>query len=203
VKQICKTGQSLHAKSIDEASRACYNNRNPPDEVNKVTNPRKPLRLNVGFLINAPIGVYREFYFDSITVQADEDISIGAVEGEAKISRTPQGLLVQGKFSGETRLGCVRCLGEYQQALAWEFTELYAFDSRSETESGLIIPEDAHIDLESLVRDFALLEFPIKPLCRAECKGLCPVCGENLNDKDCGHRPEADIPFTTLKDLLN
>jgi uncharacterized protein len=70
------------------------------------------------------------------------------------------------------------------------------------TESGLLAPEDGQIDLEPLLREYALLEIPISPLHSPDCKGLCPVCGENLNKTDCGHRPEPDSPFAVLKDLL-
>ena len=171
--------------------------------MNKVANPRKPLRLNVGFIINAPIGYSRDFDFEIPLLKAGEDLSLADFRGQARIGRTPQGLLVQGSFSGTVPLECVRCLSDYQQALQWEFTELYAFNRKSVTESGLIVPEDAHIDLQPLVREFALLEFPIKPLCKPDCKGLCTVCGENLNERDCGHRPDEDSPFAALKQLLD
>ena len=167
-----------------------------------MTNPRKPLRLNVGFIISAPIGYYRDFDFDLATLR-DDDLELSDVQGSAKISRTPQGLLVQGNFSGTTTLECVRCLNDYEQPLSWEFTELFAFTQKSMTDSGLLVPEDAHIDLQPLVREFALLEYPIKPICREDCKGLCPECGQNLNEMDCGHRPESDSPFSALKQLLD
>lgn len=168
-----------------------------------MTNPRKPLRLNIGFLITSPIGVYRDFLFEHDQIDLGEDLSLTSFGGVAKISRTPQGLLVQGQFQGQTGMDCVRCLKAYSQALAWEFTELYAFDRRSMTESELLVPENGHIDLEPLVREYAILEFPIMPLCREDCKGLCPQCGQDLNEKDCGHRPESDSPFSILKDLLD
>jgi uncharacterized protein len=166
-----------------------------------VTNPRKPFRLNVGFIINAETGFNRDFDF-YLPIFKDDDLALAEVEGLAKISRTPQGLLVQAEFTGATNLECVRCLSEYAQKLKWEFTELYAFKRENITESGLLVPEDAHIDLQPLVRDFAILEIPIKPLCREDCKGLCMECGQNLNEKDCGHRPAADSPFSVLQSLL-
>lgn len=171
--------------------------------MNKVSNPRKPLRLNVGFIINAQIGFSRDFDFDLPLLKAGEDLTLADFRGLVKITRTPQGLLVQGNFTGNAKQECVRCLSEYDHPLTWEFLELYAFDRKSVTESGLIVPEDAHIDLQPLVREFALLEFPIKPLCKSDCKGLCVVCGENLNERDCGHRPENDSPFAALKQLLD
>ena len=170
--------------------------------MNKVANPRKPLRINVGFIINAPIGYNRDFDFFFPQFR-DNDLEIVDVEGQVNVGRTPQGLIVQGNFIGKTRLECVRCLSGYDQALKWEFTELYAFKEENVTDSGLIVPDDAHIDLQELVREFAILEIPIKPLCREDCQGLCQECGQNLNEKDCGHRDEPDSPFLALKKLLD
>jgi uncharacterized protein len=170
--------------------------------VSIVTNPRKPLRLNIGFLINSPIGVSRDFLFDSLTITSDDGVVIESIEGVAKISRTPQGLLVEGRFEGIVCLECARCLVEYQHRLGWEFTELYAFTHDNITDSGLLVPDDAHIDLQTLVHDFALVEIPITPICKPGCLGLCVECGQNLNEKDCGHRPPNDSPFSALKDLL-
>ena len=167
-----------------------------------MTNPRRPLRLNVGFLINATIGTSRDFNFDYETIRLGDDLSVREFTGVARFSRTPQGLLLQGEFEAETDLDCVRCLDSFSQPLKWSVTDLYAFDRRNMTESGLLVPEDGQIDLEPLLREYALLEFPISPVCKPDCKGLCPVCGENLNKTDCGHRPEVATSFAALKDLL-
>jgi uncharacterized protein len=167
-----------------------------------LSNPRRPFRLNVGFLINATIGTSRDFNFDYETMRLGDDLSVRDFMGGARFSRTPQGFLLQGEFSANTDLECVRCLETYTQLLKWTVTDLYAFDKRNMTESGLLAPEDGQIDLEPLLREYALLEIPISPLHSPDCKGLCPVCGENLNKIDCGHRPDPDSPFAVLKDLL-
>jgi uncharacterized protein len=83
---------------------------------------------------------------------------------------------------------CVRCLVEFQQSLHAQFSELYAFNSRSASESGLIVPDDGNIDLAPLVREYMLLEVPIRPLCRPDCKGLCIICGSDLNTEPCEHQ---------------
>lgn len=168
-----------------------------------MSNSRKPLRLNVGFLINSTIGINREFLFEAISVASEDGLVVSDIEGKAKVSRTPQGLFVEGDFSGNISLTCVRCLCDYIQPMRWEFDELFAFSRDNITDSGLLIPDDAHIDLYPLVHDFAFIEVPIQPICSPDCKGLCIECGQNLNEKDCGHRPEPDSPFAAIKDLLN
>ena len=166
-------------------------------------NLRKPFRFNVGFIIHEEVGYNHDFPFEFEEIILD-DLELRKFEGIANVGKTPQGLILQADFSAETSLNCVRCLTDFEHEFDWSFTELYAFDKRSETESGLIIPEDAHLDLADLLREYALLEIPINTVCKPDCKGLCPQCGQNLNEKDCGHRPEqSDSPFAVLKDLLD
>jgi uncharacterized protein len=169
-----------------------------------VSDPHHPLRLNVGFLISAAIGTNRDFTFDYERMSLGDDLILSDFGGTARFSRTPQGLLLQAGFHGCVVLECVRCLTEYKQLLAWEFTDLYAFDRRSVSESNLLVPETGQIDLAPLLREYAFLEFPIRPICKPDCKGLCPICGANLNEADCGHsRAGSDSPFTALREWFD
>jgi uncharacterized protein len=165
-------------------------------------NPRKPFRINVGFIVHEEVGFTTEIPFELEKVKI-EDLELKNLVGKVDIGRTPQGLVVQGAFEADTRLECVRCLQEFIYPLEWSLTELYAFNRKSVSESGLLLPEDAHIDLAPLLREYALLEVPINPLHDPGCKGLCPVCGQDLNIRDCGHRSDdSDSPFAKIKDLL-
>jgi len=165
-------------------------------------NPRKPFRINVGFIIHEEVGYSHEIPFEYEKAKL-EDLELKNFEGLVHIGRTPQGLIVQGKFSGDTTLECARCLNDFVHALEWEITELYAFNKKSVSETGLMLPDDAHIDLAPLMREYALLEVPINPLHTPDCKGLCIECGQDLNVEDCGHSQESDdSPFAVLKNLL-
>jgi uncharacterized protein len=165
--------------------------------------PKHPFRINVGFIVHEEVGFSAQFPFEFDKVTLGGDLTLTDFSGAADIARTPQGLLVTGPFSARTTAECARCLKMFDQQLHWDMTELYAFKEKSMSESGLMVPEDAKIDLEPIIRDYALLEIPISPLCRPDCKGLCPVCGQDLNVRDCGHRPENDgSPFSSLKELL-
>ncbi len=151
---------------------------------------RFPLRINVGFLINAPISTSRAIKFDLPAINLGGDLNLQKLTGKVELTRTPKGILVQARFSTSYHAECVRCLDEYDQQLETDFNELYAFHANSVTESGLIVPEDANIDLLPLLREYLLIEIPIKTVCREDCKGLCTVCGENLNHHTCEHQTE-------------
>ena len=169
-----------------------------------MTNLNSPFHLNVGFIAHEDVGYSREFTFEFDQIQISDDLTLRQFKGAATFGRTPQGLIVQGNFSAATTLECARCLTQIEQKIAWKLTELYAFKEKSASESELIMPEDGHIDLEPLIREYALLELTINPVCKADCKGLCIVCGEDLNNSDCGHNEDItnNSPFAALKDLL-
>lgn len=168
-----------------------------------MTNPRYPFRLNVGFIVHQEVGYKRVFPFEYEQIQISDDLDLRNFEGVADIGRTQQGLIVQAKFTAQTTLECVRCLNDFEHNLKFKITELFAFSEKSVSESDLILPDDAHIDLQPLVREYALLDVPLKPICKPTCKGLCAVCGEDLNQIDCGHKDVNETsPFSALKDLL-
>ena len=132
-----------------------------------------------------------------------DDLELRDFNGTLHISRTPQGLLFSGEFSSRLDVECVRCLCIFDATVYWELTELFAFNEKSVTESDLILPEDAQVDLAPIVRDYALTEVPINPIHSPECKGLCIECGQDLNVVDCGHsQDDNNSPFAVLKDLL-
>lgn len=84
---------------------------------------------------------------------------------------------------------CARCLEAFNRALK-ATVELHAPLSAGDVEAGDEARQSLHLAL------------PVKPLCRPDCKGLCPTCGKNLNGGSCACVPEAeDSPFTKLKDL--
>jgi uncharacterized protein len=168
-----------------------------------LSNPLSPLRLNVGFFLNQNIGYSRDFPFDIPKIHLPPDLDLELLTGAARITRTPQGLLMQVKAHASLPEECSRCLTSFGQPLDSEFTELYAFSAKSVTESNLLSPEDGHIDLEPLIREYMLLAIPINPLCRPDCKGLCPVCGENLNEYQHNHdTDDGDPRLSVLKTLL-
>ena len=148
----------------------------------------KPLRLNIGYLYNKPIGTTREkpVDFDSITI---EEVITKNLKSFVRASRTREGLFIQVKGNAEIKTNCVSCLEEFFLPVDFKFEELYEFPSRTREVTDLILPADGYIDLSQLYREFLILAIPIRCLCKEDCKGLCEVCGANLNHSSCEHHP--------------
>lgn len=153
-------------------------------------------RINVGFLINHPIGYKRDILFEIEHYSFDETLLVEELKGTLNLSRTQSGLRVQGDFKALNNAICGRCLKDYKQILATHFEEIFTYGNRPLSEDELIIPEDGNIDFEPYIRDYFILELPINPVCKSDCRGLCDICGENLNVRDCGHKHEK--PLTAI-----
>lgn len=167
-------------------------------------NERNPLRLNVGFLLNKNVGYSRNFEFEVPHTLVDGDLEVKNLTGTLHATRTGQGVYMHGTLSAETPIECVRCLDEFNQVLTAEFDELFVYPPQKDVEPELTISEDAILDLNPILRELFILDVPIQPVCRADCKGLCPICGENRNEQECEH-PEEDIDprMAVLKSLLD
>lgn len=163
---------------------------------------RQAFRINVGFLISADIGYARELDFE-IDRYRDEDLVLTELAGTIKISRTQQGLFFEGDFNSDVELECSRCLENYQQHITFTFEELFLFKREQLNEIDLVLPDNGQVELGPIIREYAIINFPIQPKCKEDCKGLCVECGVNLNKVDCGHRPEPVNAFSKLLELYD
>lgn len=162
---------------------------------------RQAFRINVGFLVSAEIGYFRNFDFQ-IDRYRDDDLILLDIDGIVKGSRTQQGIFFEGKLNAKVELECSRCLENYWQPIEIRFEEMYAFTLEQVTDSELIIPDNAQIELGDLIREYAILGSPIQPKCSEDCKGLCVVCGGDFNKEDCGHRTYSENAFSKLLELI-
>jgi uncharacterized protein len=160
--------------------------------------------------------------------QTDERLA-GLLSVNLEVRQQENAITVAGTAEGAALRQCVRCLSEYEDPL---YVTLYADYLRQPaglSKSGLPLKrverkpkergqesavEDAdeqdeiyfyqadHIDLTPMLREQIILAAPMQPLCREDCAGLCPTCGQNLNDRRCACEPETiKSPFRILRDL--
>jgi uncharacterized protein len=162
------------------------------------------LKFNVGFIAQQSIGYNRDFEFEFPIVEFESETVLHNFDGRIGVSRTSEGLLLRSKFQALINSTCSRCLVKFEQKLETEFTELFTFKTHVHEDTELIYPEDGNIDFGPILREFFLLEVPINPVCKIDCKGLCPICGNNINIKTCDHRKELGDPrLAILKTLLD
>lgn len=162
------------------------------------------LRFNFGFLLEADFGTTRDIELDYPEVKLDEELTLIPLKGFFSATRTTEGIYIQGDLYSTTTLPCTRCLEDAIIPISISLDELYYYPPSMAPEGEPIIGEDGFIDLAPVVRELSLLDIPIKILCQPDCHGLCQICGQNLNEGDCGC-PEEDIDprFSILQKLLD
>jgi len=124
-------------------------------------------------------GPLPELRVSGSAVPAGEPVSVDAV-----LESVHGGVVVTADVSAPWVGECRRCLRQVTGDVVNHVRELYEKDSDGEDTYPLVGDQ---LDLAPLARDAVLLELPQAPLCMEDCLGLCPECGANRNESDCGH----------------
>jgi uncharacterized protein len=164
--------------------------------------PRSPLVFDLREL-GRRAGSLRE-YRRSVPAPAGLGLDlIGVPEGapldlELRLESVTEGVLVTGTVRAPLTGQCGRCLEPVSDDLAVDVCELFAYeDSTTDetTEEDEVHRVDGELlDVEPVVRDAVVLALPWTPLCRPDCAGLCPDCGQRLDDLPAGHAHEVLDP---------
>jgi uncharacterized protein len=134
-------------------------------------------RINATQLLKEPVGSSQSYDVNGLL---GDDID-GCIEGTAKMIRTSRGVLVQCELSAEVKLVCSRCLGAFSCPISFSVEEEFlpvadmsddAALSSSEQSEGFTIDDRNIVDLGELMRQYVLLNLPMKPLCRPNCPGI-------------------------------
>ncbi|MDR1778137.1 MAG: YceD family protein [Desulfovibrio sp.] len=116
--------------------------------------------------------------------------------GDEDAEEAVGGCLVRGRLTGEVVLPCKRCAEDARVSISADFEEFEPLGSGSLAEESRIFLEDGQpvLDLDALCWEEFLLALPESPLCRPDCKGVCPGCGTNLNEGRCACAEPAPDP---------
>jgi uncharacterized protein len=128
---------------------------------------------------------------------------IGVPEGaeldlDLRLESVTEGVLVSGTVTAPLEGECGRCLDPFDDQITVHVQELFAYPASST--AGTSDDDEVHrmegelIDFEPVVRDEVVLALPLTPLCRLDCAGLCPDCGQRLDDLPAEHTHEAIDP---------
>jgi len=155
---------------------------------------------------------YEQAYAAS-AFKADADYAIvGPVTLAFDVHKAKETFRLVGRVQATLELPCSRCLEPFR----WTVDEPFELTYQPRPAAGALGSEreiadedfsaayydDAHIDLEQLIRERFEMSLPMKPLCTDACRGLCPVCGANLNRQTCDCRRDWNDPrLAVLKKL--
>ncbi|MCE2489096.1 MAG: DUF177 domain-containing protein [Anaerolineae bacterium] len=173
-------------------------------QVNETSHPLKQrvLRLNVGDITGAGPGYRQQASLDMPALQVAGDLVLAFLRGPFRLSRTREGVLLQGELLAGLRGECGRCLTPMLAELPLQLEELFTYPVASGVEFG--VGEDGMLDLAPLLRAEVLIASANGLVCKTDCRGLCPQCGANLNDTDCGCQlDDVDPRLAALRQLLD
>jgi DUF177 domain-containing protein len=121
------------------------------------------------------------------------------VGGTLLLQSVTDGILVSGRVSGVMTLACALCLKSFDRGFDLKVQELFVAGAQPDDDEYPL--DDAHLDLEPMIRDAVMLSMPFAPSCRPDCRGLCPRCGGDRNLGECTCTAEIDSRWAPLSDL--
>lgn len=141
---------------------------------------------------------------------------IGTPEGspvvlDAQLVAVDDGVLVRGRADLHVHGECVRCLRDIDEDRTISFDEMYVLPETAKAQAAegdeeadeFFTVGETSLDLEPALRDALVLDLPFQPLCREDCRGLCPDCGERLDDLPADHHHDhLDPRWSALANLL-
>jgi DUF177 domain-containing protein len=200
---------------LDNAAPLAYNAASVSAQERSYMYIHKPmtdLKFNVAQLLREETGGRRSYEFSEESLPLDEETTLDQIVGSVRFTRTASGVLVDVSARGAVEMLCMRCLNPATTQIKLHFRD--EFHSKIEVNTGMPLPEpdeedpffinENHlVDLGEAIREYALLELPMQPLCKPDCKGICPTCGADLNTGLCNCRSDdSDERFAALKALL-
>ena len=149
------------------------------------------------------VGGYRDLRLN----EAIDGLKLGLVEIDLpvlavlRLENVEDGIFVSGTLSGRAELTCARCLKPFEDDFGVDVGEMF---SSYPGDDDYEISELGSIDPELMVRDAVLLAMPFSPLCREDCRGLCPRCGGDRNLKECACPEQVSDPrWAALEKLVD
>lgn len=140
--------------------------------------PGASLQFNVKGSVGGPVGLTGE-----------TDLS-GPLQVRGVATSLGDDVYVEASVRGSVRLTCSRCLAPFEKPIDLSCEGKFVEDAEApgaegENEVDVFSLEGTFCDLDEMILHEVALSLPMKPLCKEDCKGLCPTCGRNLNEGDC------------------
>lgn len=169
------------------------------------------MELNLEEALEAPVAVSHRLEVPMGRLERPELLLLEPVAFAGTLQKADPGFVLTGTFSVAGEIACSRCLAPVAFSSSGEVSWLFApvhrrpLEDETELTAGdldVVWYDEFVVPFDPLVEEQLLLELPMKPLCRPDCRGLCPRCGADRNSAPCGCREEGDERLAKLKSLL-
>lgn len=110
---------------------------------------------------------------------------------------------LKAKADYAVELDCDRCAKPIRLELSTKINHTLVTSLNDETNDELVLVNELRFELDELVIEDIFLSLPVKFLCKEDCKGICPSCGKDLNQGECGCKKEVDPRWAALNQLLD
>ena len=166
--------------------------------------------LSLEAISDEPLAFAFELVFPAAALDREPLLEISPVRFSGEIARIEKGDALEGRLAYQGRLECSRCLEPYPFQEREEFSLLLCprrpvADKEialEKEELDACFYEDPVVPVAPIVEERIQMAVPMKPLCREDCRGLCPHCGSDLNAGECGCVVEVIDPrWEALKSL--
>ena len=136
----------------------------------------------------------KEHHAFTRAVQLREISQTADVALDIDIMNATSRIIVKGKLQTAIELECSRCDEKFSNSIDISLNEQFLPEGSPElnnkpgqniTDLGIFTYKEEEIDLEEAIRQNIYSSLPMRPMCSEDCRGLCPICGENLNTKKC------------------
>jgi len=132
----------------------------------------------------------------------DEELISGAVEVRSTVENRAGIVTYCGKADFVLCAECDRCAESFSRQMTVDFEHVLVSELQSDENDDYVLVEGMKLDAASLIREDIILSLPTQILCKQDCKGLCHICGTNLNYKQCGCKKPVDSRLAVLMQLL-
>ena len=170
------------------------------------------MELNLEQAFDGPVDLSQTFDVQRDRLGRPELLSLQPVGFAGRLQKADRGFILLGQITLSGAVACVRCLAEVpferSASVSWTFAPAHEKPNEDDLELAsadldVVWYDELRVSFDPLIDEQIQLELPLKPLCKDECRGLCPSCGADRNSTECACVEPPDERWSALKTLIS
>lgn len=159
-----------------------------------------PIRENKGEELSGKLSLVSE----QLALNPEQDCCWHKIRFQYTVVNADKFFLLSGRLQGDFTQPCSRCLKPVTTSVDTKVVEKFGRQNLLQADEDMLAVDGDELDITFILRDYLLLELPLKVVCSENCRGLCPQCGKDLNHGDCQCVVrEVDPRLAVLQKLLD